>query len=178
MDEKKSFWTTLPGVLTAVTGLVTAIGGIITILYQVGIIETRQPQTDSKPPQVSGLEAPIPEQPACASVIKMPEDGSSLTLAWGRVNGASTYTVEADCFGCGQFPDNWYSLAGQPWHVRRGLGLRSPIYSSSGSSGLLEKLYGEGGRSLRWRVWAVDPQGGEGQKSNWCQISFAGDRPR
>lgn len=41
MDDKKSFWTTLPGILTGITGLITAIGGIITFFYQIGVIGTR-----------------------------------------------------------------------------------------------------------------------------------------
>lgn len=38
MDDKKSFWTTLPGILTGITSLITAIGGIITLFYQIGVI--------------------------------------------------------------------------------------------------------------------------------------------
>jgi len=34
----RSWWQTIPGIITAVTGLVTAIGGLLTILVQVGII--------------------------------------------------------------------------------------------------------------------------------------------
>lgn len=52
---------------------------------------------------------------------------------WGPVDGASTYNVEVDCFGCGEYPSDWYSPSGTPWHVKRGLGMRplgSPIYSS------------------------------------------------
>lgn len=36
--RKKSFWSTVPGIITAVTGLITAIGGLITVLYSAGII--------------------------------------------------------------------------------------------------------------------------------------------
>ena len=38
MSEKKSFWTTLPGILTGITGVITATGGLLVILHQVGVI--------------------------------------------------------------------------------------------------------------------------------------------
>jgi hypothetical protein len=153
-----------------IAGVITAIGSVIAILYQVRVIGPEQNEND-KPLKL--LDAPIPEQPACGSVIKMLEDNVYLVLSWGPVNGASTYTVEADCFGCGQSPNNWSSLSGTPWHMRPGLGLRTlhaPIYSST----LHVKLREEGGKSLRWRVWAVDSEGEEGKKSNWCQLAFYG----
>ncbi|MCI0563537.1 MAG: hypothetical protein MN733_34105 [Nitrososphaera sp.] len=167
MDDNKSFWTTLPGILTGLAAVITAIGGIIAILYQAGVIGPKQ----NTPAKL--FNAPIPEQPACGSVIKMPADNIFLILQWGPVDGTSTYTVEVDCFGCGQFPNNWYSLSGTPWHIKPGLGLRTlraPIYSST----LHVKLREEGGKSLRWRVWAANPEGIEGKKSNWCQLAFFG----
>lgn len=41
MSEKKSFWTTLPGILTGVAGIITATAGLIGILYQIGVIGPR-----------------------------------------------------------------------------------------------------------------------------------------
>ena len=38
MTEKKHFWSSLPGTITAVAGLITAIGGLLVVLHQVGII--------------------------------------------------------------------------------------------------------------------------------------------
>lgn len=37
--EKQSFWTTLPGIITAITGLVIAITGLVTALGDYGLIE-------------------------------------------------------------------------------------------------------------------------------------------
>lgn len=34
----RNFWTTMPGILTAVAALITAIGGVVAILVQVGVI--------------------------------------------------------------------------------------------------------------------------------------------
>jgi hypothetical protein len=63
-------------------------------------------------PLTSLLGAPIPEKPPCGSVVRTPPNEYLLILSWGPVDRASTYTVEADCFGCGQFPNSWYSLSG------------------------------------------------------------------
>ncbi len=48
----KSFWTTLPGILTGIAGLITAITGILTLLYPVGCI-------DHKPPDWKTATTPI-----------------------------------------------------------------------------------------------------------------------
>ena len=121
------------------------------------------------------LPAPITSSPACDSTIPMPEEGKSLTFAWERVEGASTYNVEVDCFGCDS-SRVWYSQQfGEPWHVRTTLGLRSPIYSSKEVLALFRR---NGGMAIRWRVWAVDHSGIEGAKSAWCQVAFSGGRRR
>ncbi|MFN2146261.1 MAG: hypothetical protein ACK2T7_12985 [Anaerolineales bacterium] len=39
-EERGSFWTTLPGIITAITGLIVAIGGLITILGDEGILKS------------------------------------------------------------------------------------------------------------------------------------------
>jgi hypothetical protein len=41
MSDKKSFWNTLPGLLTGVAGVITAIGGFLVVLHQIGIIEPK-----------------------------------------------------------------------------------------------------------------------------------------
>jgi hypothetical protein len=173
MNEKKSFWETLPGVVTAIAGLLTAVGSVIGILYQVGVMgPPKEPNHTPLPaPYYTALSMPIPEHPACGTVIKMPADQEFLVLKWGSVDGASTYTIEVDCIGCGQYPNKWYSLSGMPWHVKSGIGLRAPIYSSK----VHVEMQQAGGRSLRWRVWAVDSNGKEGKKSDWCQLAFYGD---
>jgi hypothetical protein len=38
MSETKSFWTTLPGILTGIAGIITAIGGLLVVLYQIEVI--------------------------------------------------------------------------------------------------------------------------------------------
>ncbi len=39
MSKTKSFWTTLPGVLTGIAGVITAIGGLLVVLDQIGAIK-------------------------------------------------------------------------------------------------------------------------------------------
>lgn len=167
MNDKKSFWVTLPGILTGIAAVITATGGIIATLYQVGVVGEKNQE------EYNILSSPIPERPACGSVIKALSDTKYLILDWQPVDGTSTYTVEVDCFGCGQYPNKWYSQSGTPWHIKPGLGrrtLRDPIYSSK----IHVKLRQAGGTSLRWRVWAVDSEGREGKKSDWCQLAFYG----
>ena len=38
--SRKSFWTTLPGILTAIAAIITAVGGLIGTLYLIGVFET------------------------------------------------------------------------------------------------------------------------------------------
>ncbi|MBU0960767.1 MAG: hypothetical protein KKH60_04510 [Proteobacteria bacterium] len=38
MSETKSFWTTLPGILSGIAGVITAIGGLLAILYSIGVL--------------------------------------------------------------------------------------------------------------------------------------------
>lgn len=40
-DEQKSFWATIPGIITAIATLVTAIGGFIIVLNQVGVFGSK-----------------------------------------------------------------------------------------------------------------------------------------
>jgi len=117
------------------------------------------------------LAAPTPTEPNCSMALKIPEESSFLTFRWNQVPDASTYSVEVDCFGCTDFGRTWHShSAGAPWHIRTGLGFRSPIYSSK-----VHVLKNENnGTALRWRVWAVGDDGVRGEKSAWCKLSFFG----
>ena len=130
-----------------------------------------RPPSDA-PPSRSILAAPAPVEPACGSVI--PAD-QPMALVWRPVDGASTYSVEMDCLGCEGSQSGWSSQSGSPWHVRQHLGLRSPIYNTSD---IHPRIRQSRARAVRWRVWAVDPDGRDGEKSAWCQIAFVGSPPR
>jgi hypothetical protein len=123
----------------------------------------------------AALLAPVPLEPPCDSVVAWPGEDIFLIYRWRPVAGASSYTVEVDCFGCGR-AGSWYSSGGTPWHVRTGLGFRTPsnpIYSSS----VHVDWRAAGGTGLRWRVWAVDDADRGGAKSPWCSLSFSGNIP-
>jgi hypothetical protein len=200
-DEPKGqrWWQTVPGALTAVAGVITAVTGLLLALHQAGVLPGQRPMPDgpgraptvtqeparpqapvarvptepSAPERRAALAAPVPREPTCGGVVPLPVADRLFILEWARVEGASTYTVEVDCFGCAGERE-WSSQSGSPWHVRPGLGLRSPIYSSD----IHVKLRQAGGLALRWRVWAVDADGRDGAKSDWCQVAFAGDPQR
>jgi hypothetical protein len=126
---------------------------------------TTSPLPTAKSPP---LPAPSPLQPVCGTVIPAPTDGRFLAFRWSKVENASTYTVEVDCFGCNG--RQWFSFSGAPWHVRPGLGLRTPLYSSD----LYAKLREASGTAIRWRVWAVGQSGLPGDQSPWYQVAFVG----
>jgi len=137
-------------------------------------------QTPTQPNTVTGepltnrralgvLPAPILIRPECGAVTAWPE--GLFTLAWEPVDTAASYTVEVDCWGCGNHPDPWFSQSGTPWHIRRGLGFPTPTYTSE----VVSTLRREGGRDMRWRVWAVDGREVEGAKSEWCVAAFSDD---
>lgn len=138
-----------------------------------GVAIFRTTPSGSPPPEsrtAGTLPPPVPKDPACGSVIRMPADNALLGLTWEPIAGASTYTVEIDCFGCRPYLNAWYTQSGSPWHIRGGLGLRTPLYSSN----VHVKLRQAGGNALRWRVWGIGQDGNEGQKSGWCQVAFSG----
>jgi hypothetical protein len=41
MNNKKSFWSTLPGILTGIAAVITAIGGTVGVLYQTGVFGSK-----------------------------------------------------------------------------------------------------------------------------------------
>ena len=50
MAEGKSFWSSLPGILTALAGLVTALGGLLLAFDQAGLFGKRETATDTMAP--------------------------------------------------------------------------------------------------------------------------------
>lgn len=64
MSEQKSFFSTLPGIITAIAGLVTAVAGLILALSQSGLIGSRGTD-ETKPVAVppSQSETAPPKQP-------------------------------------------------------------------------------------------------------------------
>ena len=52
MSEEKSFWTTLPGILTGLAMVISAIGGLLLTLHTIGVFELKK----------SGVRAPLVEE--------------------------------------------------------------------------------------------------------------------
>lgn len=48
-EEPKSFWRTIPGIITAIATLITAIGGFLVVLHQVGVFGSKpEPKPDAQ----------------------------------------------------------------------------------------------------------------------------------
>jgi hypothetical protein len=114
---------------------------------------------------VSALPAPLLNRALCGSTARWPD--GPISLVWEGVNRAASYTVEIDCERCAgtQFP--WFSQSGTPWHIRTNL--TTPRYDTDAASTLRR----DGGHTMRWRVWAVDAQGGGGTKADWCVLDYS-----
>lgn len=98
-----------------------------------------------------------------------PEEGRSFgniprttALRWKEVSGAASYTVELDCLHCCE-SGKWCSDLGRPWKLARGI----PAARSPG-----HKFEFTGAQQGRWRVWAVDKNGREGEKSPWRTFRY------
>ncbi len=104
-----------------------------------------------------------------APVQAWPEEGRSfdniprtMAVRWKPVSGAASYTVELDCMHCCE-PGRWCSDLGKPWKLARGL----PAVNTPG-----HKFEFAGAQPGRWRVWAVEKNGREGEKSPWRTFRY------
>jgi len=125
------------------------------------------PPPTSPESTAGALAAPGISRAQCGVTMKWPV--APLTLAWQAVNRAATYTVEVDCENCGNTREVWFSQSGTPWHLRSGVPALQYV------TDIVAMLRRDGGRTLRWRVWAVDARGSEGTKADWCVIGFSDD---
>lgn len=57
MNEKHSFWSTVPGILTGVAAVLTAVGALLGVLVQIGIIDLNKDNPPASPIEksLSGL---------------------------------------------------------------------------------------------------------------------------
>ncbi|HEB58440.1 MAG TPA: hypothetical protein ENJ01_04395 [Gammaproteobacteria bacterium] len=68
----KSFWATLPGILTGLAGLITAVVGLLIALNQIGVIGN----PNATPPTANGTDVhPHPDQPPPAEPAPPPTTG-------------------------------------------------------------------------------------------------------
>ena len=162
MSSKKS--VRVPLVVLIIGGIGLA---VLTVLYRAGVVGA----DDSL---VQRMAAPSPVHPPCGNVMRSPVEGKSLVFRWTPVRDTSFYDIEVDCFGCAEYPDQWYSVSGAPWLYEHGVArdtLQTPVYSSE----LHKRLKEAGGTRLRWRVWANGSDRVPGHKSEWCEHTFHDD---
>ena len=94
----KSWWQTLPGVLTAATGLLTAVAGLIVALHQSGLLDRGHPPAPAAATaEAQSAQAPPPPSPAPAAgpaagaqAVSFPA-GAKVTL--GNNRGKGTYEL-------------------------------------------------------------------------------------
>jgi hypothetical protein len=98
-DTKKSFWTSLPGILTGIAAVIVAIGGILAAYYHV--VPSSSPSSSPPPPSPSNpssLSSPS-QQVVCGTQLP----GVMLFGSWrwsGTVNSSpesGVFKFKSDC---------------------------------------------------------------------------------
>jgi hypothetical protein len=110
-----------------------------------------------------GAALPAPEQTTPQEETVFHNLPGTTAIRWKPVSGAASYTVELDCLHCCE-SGRWCSDLGRPWKVVPGI----PAVSSPGY-----KFEFTGAQPVRWRVWAVDREGREGEKSPWRTFRYS-----
>ena len=70
-EEPKSFWSTIPGIITAIATLITAIGGFLVVLNQVGVFGSK-PEPKLELPVKRILQGAAPEAVASRDALALP----------------------------------------------------------------------------------------------------------
>jgi hypothetical protein len=84
-EDEKSFWQTVPGIITALAALITAIGGLVGILVQSGVIGGG---TEGSADAVSTAVEGTPDSPEeASSASSTPADGSAL-VPWEKATAS------------------------------------------------------------------------------------------
>ena len=73
-EKKESFWTTFPGIITAITGLIVAITGLITVLSDEGLLG-EPGETPTAFPTVTPVDSDV-VLPTPVNATQVPEDGA------------------------------------------------------------------------------------------------------
>jgi hypothetical protein len=91
MNDQKSFWATLPGILTGIAAVIGAIVGLLTILNQIGIFATKPPAVSQSPSPPSrdqpkqAAEKPTPQGETPQKTVPRASD-SQLSGHWSNDN--------------------------------------------------------------------------------------------
>lgn len=103
------------------------------------------------------LAIPVQLSPTCGSSFDI--FPRRTTLQWRAVPGSATYVVEIDCFHCCE-SGKWCTDLGKTWQIKKAI---------TGTNYTFDYV---GAQPGRWRVWAVDASGREGEKSAWCEFTY------
>jgi hypothetical protein len=131
-DEKQSFWTTLPGIITAITGLVVAITGLVTALGENGIIGSR---LNGPTPTAFATATPVDEDVILATPMKVTEVAQTgppvcddFTVFEGKSNPNAVLLAYTDT-------DFWVRYADIEENVEKTDGVEIYIFDTSNQSG-------------------------------------------
>jgi hypothetical protein len=96
--QGQSFWTTLPGILTAIAGVITAVTGLLVVLNQVGLFESEKP-TNGAP--IAAISTSPPSSPPSATEgTAIAGEGDALTGTWrglaGQADGKNRFNVRLE----------------------------------------------------------------------------------
>jgi hypothetical protein len=80
-QKSSSWWQTVPGVLTALAALITALSGLAALLFQYGVLGSKnEPSSSHSPSPPIAASAPVSTQPASAANAPLP--GPAGGKAW------------------------------------------------------------------------------------------------
>jgi hypothetical protein len=105
----------------------------------------------------TALAAPELSGPRCGSVFDLYP--RTTHLIWKPVSGATSYTVEIDCFDCCE-NGKWCTDIGKTYLVVPDIRTTSYTFDFVGA------------QPGRWRVWAIGRSNSEGVKSPWCEFRY------
>lgn len=130
----KSWWTTLPGLLTAVAGIITALGGLVAVLAQHGLLGGAPAAAGTSPAGTPATAAPssagpaAPPAPPAVAAAPVPTTAPAATLKSVRVTAKDGSVVSlkasSDLTGTGLPLQSGQEIAfdrlervdiGQPW---------------------------------------------------------------
>lgn len=118
-NEEKSFWTTVPGILTGIAAIITAIGGLIIALNAAGIFtdtNTPTPTTSTPTPTPTIGSISISSSPSGASIYL---DGSyqGITPMTIKSIEVGSYTITLEYTGYQDWSQTIYVVAGETTNV-------------------------------------------------------------
>ncbi len=125
-EEHKSFWSTIPGIITAIATLITAIGGFLVVLNQIGVFGSKHdPKPDEKKvvtgtadqnevQNLSDAEVKLRQMELEARLREMEQ-----RLAQQNQSSASSGSSEEPFQNIAQMAGTWYFDNGAYWAINQ-----------------------------------------------------------